>query len=368
VKLCEDLCVALWLKNQTGHLMTNIDGSKIMPSVAIVILNWNGQAFLEKFLPSVLNSVYKNKRIIVADNASTDDSILFIAKNYPAIEIIKNEANFGFAKGYNSALKKIDADYYVLLNNDVEVSDNWIDPVITLMESHQVIAACQPKILSWHDKTMFEYAGAAGGWIDNFGYPFMRGRLFDVCEKDKGQYDTAQPCFWASGAALFVKAKAYHLMEGLDEHFFAHQEEIDLCWRLQLSGYKVFVQPASVVYHVGGGTLQTGNSRKTFLNFRNNLIMLYKNLRWQQAIWKIPVRVLLDAMAGWKGLFGGEGGYFIAILKAHIHFISWLFFGKRPLPLKRFNDADIPGLYKGCIVWDYFIKKKRTFSEIIESK
>ena len=340
---------------------------KTFPSVAIVILNWNGKAFLEKFLPSVMNTTYQNKRVIVADNASTDDSVSFLNKNYPDIEIIKNEGNFGFAKGYNVALKKVEADYYVLLNSDVEVNKNWIEPVIALMEQDPLIAACQPKILSYHDKTLFEYAGASGGWMDNFGYPFTRGRVFETCEKDNGQYDDAQACFWASGASLFVKAKLYHLVGGLDEYFFAHQEEIDLCWRLQLSGYRIFVQPASVVYHVGGGTLPQGNSRKTFLNFRNNLIMLYKNLGWQTALWKVPARMLLDAVAAWKALLSGDGGYFMAILKAHFHFNKWLFLTKHPPAIQRTNK-NITGWYTGSIVWDYFIKKKRTFLEIIGSK
>lgn len=348
--------------------MPFMDELKMLPSVAIVILNWNGKAFLEKFLPSVLTTTYQNKRVIVADNASTDDSLLFLNNNYPFVEIIKNEANFGFAKGYNRALANVDSDYYVLLNSDVEVTANWIEPVISLMESDKSIAACQPKILSYNDRALFEYAGAGGGWMDKFGYPFARGRVFDICEKDEGQYNDAQPCFWASGAALFIKAKAWNEMGGFDEYFFAHQEEIDLCWRLQLSGYKVFVQPASVVYHVGGGTLPKGNSRKTFLNFRNNLIMLYKNLRWQHALWKIPVRLLLDALAGWKGLLSGDAGYFMAILNAHIHFKRWLFFGKRPRPVKRMDDVQLPGLYKGCIVWEYFIKRKKRFSEIIDGK
>ncbi len=345
--------------------MTGVSGN---PSVAIVILNWNGRAFLEKFIPSVLGSAYDNKRVIVADNASTDDSVLYIQNNFPSVEIIKNASNFGFAKGYNEALGKVEADYYVLLNSDVEVTENWIAPVINLMESDVNIAACQPKVLSYNDKSMFEYAGASGGWIDNFGYPFMRGRVFDDCEKDHGQYDMAQPCFWASGAALFVRAKNYKESGGLDEYFFAHQEEIDLCWRLQLSGYKIYVQPASVVYHVGGGTLPKGNSRKTFLNFRNNLIMLYKNLPGWVAIWKIPVRMVLDAVAAWKSLLSGDGGYFISVVKAHLHFIKWLFNGKRFAMVTTGKTKTLDGLYKGCIVWDYFIKKQKTFSEIIGSK
>jgi GT2 family glycosyltransferase len=342
--------------------------SKLTPQVAIVILNWNGKAFLEKFLPAVLSSSYSNKRVIVADNASSDDSLAFLKTNFPTVEIILNEGNLGFAKGYNEALKKVTADYYVLLNSDVEVTANWIQPVIDLMESDRQIAACQPKILSWNNKAMFEYAGASGGWIDNFGYPFMRGRLFDTCENDTGQYNNAAPCFWASGASLFVKADLYHLMGGLDDHFFAHQEEIDFCWRLQLAGYKVYCQPASVVYHVGGGTLPQGNSRKTFLNFRNNLIMLFKNMAWQDALWKIPVRLLLDAVAAWKALFTGDTGYFLALVKAHLHFFKWVFFEKHAHRDKIKTGKNIQGWYYGSIVWDYFVKKKRTFLEIVGSK
>ncbi len=348
--------------------MNIVGGSITFPSVAIVILNWNGKAFLEKFIPSVLATDYRNKRVIVADNASTDDSLIFLKTNFPAVEIISNEANFGFAKGYNSALKKVTADYYVLLNSDVEVTPGWISPIIDLMESNPLIAACQPKILSYTHKTEFEYAGASGGWIDNFGYPFMRGRVFDTCEKDNGQYDEAVSCFWASGAALFVKAKLYHASGGLDEYFFAHQEEIDLCWRLQLAGYKIFIQPAAVVYHVGGGTLPKGNNRKIFLNFRNNLVMLYKNLPWQSALWKIPVRMLLDALAAWRALFSGDMGYFMALVKAHFHFIKWILLEKHPAIAPGKRSEKLTGWYKGSIIWDYFIKKKTTFSEIIDSK
>jgi len=338
------------------------------PSVAIVILNWNGKKFLEQFLPSVMASVYENKRIIVADNASTDDSVAFVQQHYPQIEIIINPINGGFAKGYNMALQQVQSDYYVLLNSDVEVTPNWIKPVIELMETDAAIAACQPKLLAFHNKTQFEYAGACGGWIDNLGYPFMRGRLFDICETDSGQYDTPQQCFWASGAALFIKAAAYHQMGGLDEYFFAHQEEIDLCWRLQLSGYKIFVQPASVVYHVGGGTLPKGNSKKNYLNFRNNLIMLSKNLSFGAAIYKIPLRMCLDGLAAWRELFAGDGGYFIAVLKAHLHFIQWRLF-KRSQSLFAVKQQKIThGWYHGSVVWQYFINKKKTFSEIVDNK
>lgn len=338
------------------------------PSVAIVILNWNGRKFLEQFLPSVMASVYENVRVIVADNASTDDSVVFVQQHYPEIEILRNNHNDGFAKGYNIALQQVQSDYYVLLNSDVEVTPNWIQPVIELMETDVAIAACQPKLLAYHNKTQFEYAGASGGWLDSFGYPFMRGRVFDVCETDDGQYNDAQPCFWASGAALFVKAKVYHEMGGLDEYFFAHQEEIDLCWRMQLAGYKVYVQPASVVYHMGGGTLPKGNSKKTYLNFRNNLIMMAKNLPLGEALWKISIRFGLDAVSAWKTLLGGDAGYFLAVSKAHIHFFKWIWVDKKQsvFPVKRGGKP--AGWHKGLIVWQYFVQKKKTFSEIVDNK
>ena len=338
------------------------------PSVAIVILNWNGRNFLEKFLPSVVASTYTNKKIVVADNASTDDSVLFLKEFYPQVSIIHNSSNEGFAKGYNTALKQITADYYVLLNSDVEVTAGWIEPVIELMELDKSIAACQPKILSYHKKDQFEYAGASGGWLDKFGYPFSRGRIFDDCETDSGQYDEAVPCFWASGAALFVRSSVYHQLKGFDEFFFAHQEEIDLCWRAQLAGYKIFVQPASVVYHIGGGTLPKGNSLKAFLNFRNNLVMLAKNLPFGTALWKIPFRMILDAISAWRGLLSGDSGYYFAICKAHLHFIGWLLFKKKRsvFPVKK--TGKLYGWYNGSVVWSHFINKKKTFSEIIGGK
>lgn len=338
------------------------------PSVAIVILNWNGRNFLEKFLPSVLAAAYAYKKIIVADNASTDDSVDFLKAHYPQIDIIQNKSNEGFAKGYNTALKQVTADYYVLLNSDVEVTPGFIEPVLDLMERDRTIAACQPKLLSYHDKTMFEYAGACGGWLDYFGYPFMRGRIFDICEKDTGQYDDAAPCFWASGAAFFVRAAVFHELKGFDEYFFAHQEEIDLCWRAQLAGYKIYVQPASVVYHVGGGTLPKGNSLKTFLNFRNNLVMLAKNLSFGTAVWKIPARIMLDALSAWRALWSGDQGYFFAIGRAHFHFFGWLLVGKKQSVFPSKKGRKPAGYYKGSVIWAHFLMKKKTFSEIIGSK
>ena len=292
----------------------------VFPSVAIVILNWNGKHYLQQFLPSVLSTEYPNYRIVVADNGSADDSVNFLKTNYPQIGIIQLQKNFGFAKGYNEALKEVTADYYLLLNSDVEVTPGWLSPMISLLEQDLDYAACQPKLLSFKNKKLFEYAGAAGGWLDAYGYPFARGRVFDICEEDNGQYDETAEVFWASGAALLIKTEAFHKMKGFDEYFFAHQEEIDLCWRMQLAGYKIFCCPQSIVYHVGGGTLPRGNSRKTFLNFRNNQIMLAKNLPPSEKWWKIPYRMMLDYISAFKGLLSGDGGYFIAIFTAHLGF------------------------------------------------
>ncbi len=342
--------------------------SQSFPLVAIVILNWNGKNFLQQFLPALLASTYPNKKIIIADNASTDGSVDFLRQAYPTIEIILNASNGGFAKGYNTALKKVDSDYYVLLNSDVAVTPGWIEPVIELMEADASIAACQPKIRAYNDQLRFEYAGASGGWLDGLGYPFSRGRIFDYLEKDHGQYDDAAACFWATGAALFIRAAVYHEAGGLDEYFFAHQEEIDLCWRLQLAGYKIYVQPKSIVYHIGGGTLPKENNLKVFLNFRNNLIMLAKNFPVATAIYKIPVRMLLDAIAAWKGLLSGSGGYFIAIFRAHLHFFNWLLLHQSKSVFPITKRGVLHGYYKGSAVWQHFVKKKTRFSEIINSK
>lgn len=338
------------------------------PSVAIVILNWNGRRFLEQFLPSVTASDYPNFRLVVADNASTDDSLSFLRQHYPSAEILINKTNEGFAKGYNTALKQVKADYYILLNSDVEVSRNWIRPVIDLMESDKTIAACQPRILAYHKKNEFEYAGASGGWIDMLGYPFARGRIFDVCEEDKGQYDEACPVFWASGAAMFVRASVYHEMNGFDEFFFAHQEEIDLCWRMQLAGYKVYVQPASVVYHVGGGTLPKGNSLKVYLNYRNNMIMLAKNNTPAKNLWLIPLRFALNWTYAFKSLLSGDSGYLKSVLKADVAFLRWLLAKKDTSSFPHKRGGKVNGYYKGSVVWQYFISGKKKFSLIVGIK
>lgn len=336
------------------------------PSVAIVILNWNGKKHLQQFLPSVFTTTYLNARVIVADNASTDDSLSFLKSQYPGVEILILKENHGFAKGYNEALKQVLADYYVLLNSDVEVTPDWLQPIIHLLESDERNAACQPKIRAYKNKAFFEYAGAGGGWLDAYGYPFARGRIFDVCEEDDHQYDTTEEVFWATGAAMVIRSSVFHQLHGFDEYFFAHQEEIDLCWRSQLAGYKVFCCPQSVVYHVGGGTLPRGNTKKTYLNFRNNQIMLAKNLSWSEKWWKIPYRLLLDQVSALKGLLSGEGGYFMAIVEAHCAFLYWVIFGnKKWKPEKRKKLKTLSGVYHGNLVWQHFALKKKTFSAIV---
>ena len=335
-----------------------------MPSVAIVILNWNGRPYLEQFLPSVLSSA-ADADVILADNASTDDSIAFVERAFPTVKIIRNSTNGGYALGYNEALAKVVADYYVLLNSDVEVTPGWLEPLVALMESDRSIGACQPKLLSYHDRSTFEYAGAAGGWMDVLGYPFARGRIFEYCETDQGQYDTTAPISWASGAALFIRASVYHEAGGLDPYFFAHQEEIDLCWRLQAADYRVFACPASVVYHVGGGTLPKGNRRKVMLNYRNNLLLLLKNMPLGRLCWVFPLRYLLDLVAAYRELAGGNAAYWKAILQAHAQVWGWLFSRSKrgAWPRRRMMPAN--GMYRGSIVWKYFVQGIRTFDKII---
>lgn len=319
---------------------------------------------MEQFLPSVLSSTYSNYEVVVIDNASTDGSVSFLETNYSQIRVISMDRNFGFAKGYNEGLKQVQAEYYVLLNSDVEVEKDWIEPAIALMQFNKNIAACQPKLLQFHNKRMFEYAGAAGGWLDYLGYPFAMGRVFDVCEEDNGQYDQPQPIFWASGAAMFVRASAYHQLGGLDEYFFAHQEEIDLCWRMQLAGYKIFSCPQSVVYHVGGGTLPKGNSKKVFLNFRNNLVMMAKNMKGGEAFWKIWYRFFLDAVSAIKSLFAGEGTYFVAVIKAHFAFLYWLLFSRRKQKVETGRER-LDGYLRKSVVWAYFVMGKKHFRQIV---
>ncbi|HRQ51077.1 MAG TPA: glycosyltransferase family 2 protein [Agriterribacter sp.] len=338
------------------------------PTVAVVILNWNGRKYLEQFLPSLMATTYPAVQFIVADNGSTDDSLDFLSRHYPGVIQLHSTVNEGFAKGYNTALQQVEASYYVLLNSDVEVTPGWIEPVIELMEGNADIGACQPKILSWHNRTMFEYAGGAGGWMDAYGYAFCRGRVFDVCEKDTGQYDDVVPVFWASGCALFVRPEVFHGLHGFDPLFFAHQEEIDLCWRMQLAGRQVYVCPLSVVYHVGGGSLPKGDPRKVYFNYRNSLMMLCRNYPFTEKLWKIPLRLVLDGISAVQQVFKGNTGFAVTVLKAHFAFYKWALFNKEKkyFPVKRV--AAPQGIYKGSVVWQYFVKKKLRFTEIVERK
>jgi GT2 family glycosyltransferase len=336
----------------------------LKPLVSIVILNYNGAGYLAKFLPSVLATQYENFEVVVADNGSSDNSISLVKEKFPAVKIITNNTNEGFAGGYNWALQKVNADYYVLLNSDVAVDPHWIQPMVNLLESNKTIAACQPKILSFNNKEVFEYAGAAGGWIDALGYPFSRGRVFDVCEKDNEQYDTASPIFWATGACMMIRSELFHAMNGFDASFFAHQEEIDLCWRLQLAGYKIYACPQSAVYHVGAGTLPRGG-RKVFLNFRNNLIMLTKNLPLSSLLWKLPARFSLDAISAYKGLLSGDTSFFFAIAKAHFAYMGYVLSGKLKRTASPKALETLEGVYPGSLVYQYFIKNKQYFSKIV---
>lgn len=338
-----------------------------MKKVAVVILNYNGKKFLEQFLPNVIeNTDATLADIVIADNASTDGSVEFMKQVFPDIRLIVNDFNGGFATGYNQALRQVDAEYYVLLNSDIEVTPHWIEPIVALMDADQNIAACQPKILSYYDRTKFEYAGAAGGYIDQYGYPFCRGRLFQHLETDQGQYDDTKEVFWATGACLFVRAELYLQHGGLDDSFFAHMEEIDFCWRMKNLGYKIYCCPQSKVYHIGGGTLPKSSARKTYLNFRNNLSLLYKNLPSGRVFWTLFYRILLDWVAAIKFLVGGGLGDFWAVIRAHFAFY------RRIPSLKKVRQQQPHGkvgqMYLRNIVFDNYLKGKRCFSELDPEK
>ncbi|HRS53330.1 MAG TPA: glycosyltransferase family 2 protein [Bacteroidales bacterium] len=330
--------------------------------VAVVILNWNGRRFLEKFLPVVIEMSSDDAEVIVADNASTDDSIFFLQQNFPDIKVIANNENGGFSKGYNDVLEQIDADIFVLLNSDIQVTKNWIKPVVELMKKDPNIAACQPKIKSYINPDYFEYAGAAGGFIDKFGYPFCRGRIFQFIEKDIGQYDDVCEIFWATGACMFVRADIYKKFGGLDEDFFAHMEEIDFCWRIKNAGYKVMYCPHSVIYHIGGGTLPKNSWKKTYLNFRNNLSLLYKNLPIKDLYFVMLVRMFLDFVASLKFLINGDVRDAFAVIKAYAHFYKWLpkFYRKRKCCIHK----EVSKIYKGSIVKDFYILNKKKFTDL----
>jgi GT2 family glycosyltransferase len=331
--------------------------------IAVVILNWNGTKLLEQFLPSVVN-FSTEADIYVADNASTDDSVAFVKANFPTVKIVVNESNFGFAQGYNEALKHIDAEIYALVNSDIEVTENWLKPIIETFENEPKTAIIQPKILDYKRKEYFEYAGAAGGFMDKYGYMFCRGRLFETLEKDNGQYDDTCEIFWASGACFFIRSSVYKELKGFDADFFAHQEEIDLCWRVFNKGLDIKYNSKSVVYHVGGATLQHGNPKKTFLNFRNSLLMMLKNLPANQLIPILLIRLILDGIAGIKFLMQGNFKHLLAILKAHFAF--YLLFYRNYN--KRDDFQSTKYYFTKSIVYLYFINKVKVFNNILGTK
>ncbi len=330
--------------------------------VAVVILNWNGQKLLEKFLPKVVKYSLDDAEIYVADNNSTDNSVSFIKTNFPEVKIIQNESNGGYAKGYNDALKHIKADIFVLLNSDIEVTKDWIKPVIQQFKNESNTAAIQPKLLDFKDKNKFEYAGAAGGFIDFMGYPYCKGRIFNELEYDTQQYNNTYNIFWASGACLFIRSEIYQNLKGLDENYFAHQEEIDLCWRIQNEGHSIKYVGASTVYHVGGATLKESNPQKTFLNFRNSLFTLAKNVPKRFVFFVILFRLILDGIAGIKFIIELRPVHTLAIIRAHFSFYWYLpkmLHKRKYISFKRTN-------YYDCfsIVWQHFILRRKKYDEI----
>jgi GT2 family glycosyltransferase len=330
-------------------------------NVAVVILNWNGKKLLEQFLPSVLKNS-EEAAIYIADNASTDNSVAFISKNFPTVKIIQNKSNGGYAKGYNDALKNLEEDLFVLLNSDVEVTANWLTPVLQEFRDDDTLVAAQPKILDYNKKEYFEYAGAAGGFIDAFGYPFCRGRIFDTIEKDEGQFDDIKHIFWATGACLFIRKTSFRAVRGFDEDFFAHQEEIDLCWRLLSQGGRIKYIGTSSVFHVGGETLSAVNPKKTFYNFRNSLFVLLKNVQGAKLWFIIFARLVLDGLAGIRYLLAGKPEHTLAIVKSHLSFYALFLkiYKKRPL-----KTVALTYSFVFSIVWKYFFRKKRTFQELL---
>lgn len=329
-----------------------------MKKIAVVILNWNGIKLLEQFLPSVL--AFSNEaQIYLADNASTDASVQYVKDNYPTVKIIQNEGNFGYAHGYNVALQHVDEPYFCLLNSDVEVTENWLNPILSIFEKEKQVAIIQPKILDFKNKELFEYAGAAGGFIDKYGYPYCRGRIFETIEKDNGQYDDFCEIFWASGACFFIRKEVFNQLKGFDESFFAHQEEIDLCWRSKNAGYKAYYTFQSIIYHVGGATLKESNPKKTFLNFRNSLLMLVKNLPEGKILPIIFTRLLLDGMAGLQFILKGKFNHCWAVIKAHFHFYYLI----NKFLKKRSNNQSEKYYRTKSIVYNYFIKGGKVFEE-----
>lgn len=336
------------------------------PSVAIAILNWNGKHFLETLLPDLLRLSYPNYSIYIIDNNSSDDSVSFINANFPSVKTILLDDNYGFATGYNKGLWGLKEDYYLVMNSDVEVEPTFIEPLVAMMQDDNLIAVVQPKIRSLQNKKMFEHAGAAGGMIDVLGYPFCRGRIFDTVEEDVGQYDDAIPVFWASGTCCLIRKKAYWQVGGMYGYYFMHMEEIDLCWRLQTAGWKIFYCPQSLIYHLGGGSLSYQSPRKTYLNFRNNIIMCWRNSPPYVNAWLLPLRMMLDGIALIKFLTAKQSENAVAVGKAYLHFFKWLFSFEKDSPQKKMSLRKAAGVLKESLIWKYYIIKKKTYEEVIK--
>ncbi|MBR9920560.1 MAG: bifunctional riboflavin kinase/FAD synthetase [Bacteroidetes bacterium] len=346
--------------------------AKSLPKVSVVLLNYNTRDLLEKMIPAVLETQYDNLEIAVIDNGSTDGSVGFLQARFPLVKCVELTENHGFAGGYNLGLKEIEAEYVVLLNTDVKVDPNWLQPLIALLENDKTVGAVMPKILDYNQPDQFEYAGAAGGWIDYLGYPFCRGRIFQTVEKDQGQYDQPQEIFWASGAAFVLRQSLFEKLNGFDGSFFAHLEEIDLCWRIKRAGYRILAIPESKVWHIGGGTLNYESTRKTYLNFRNSLYMLIKNEERRKLRWLIPLRLILDGIAGFQFLLQGKTAHIGAILRAHGHF--YRNFGTYRKKRKSESDQiarisissemNRSGIYSKSIIWQYFIRRRKTFKSL----
>ena len=340
-----------------------------MEKLAIVILNWNGKQMLQTYLPKVLACSRDEAVVYVADNASTDDSLAMLNEKFPEVRQIVLDKNWGFADGYNKALARVDAEYYVLLNSDVEVTPGWLTPLVSFMDAHPEGGACQPKLLSVADKSKFEYAGACGGFLDRYGYPYCRGRVFDTVEQDNGQYDDIHEVLWTTGACMMVRSKDYWAVNGLDGRFFAHNEEIDMCWRMRMMGRQLFCIPQSKVYHVGGGTLPKGNPMKTYLNFRNNLTMLYKNLPEKELRYVMRVRWFLDYVAAWQTLILNRNvGDFKAIYRARHDFMKWR---TEFRPERKEHQIDrveprVPRTLRTsfCLVWQYYARGRKKYTDL----
>ena len=337
-----------------------------MIKTSVVILNWNGKQYLKQFLPLVIKYADKgNTEIVVADNGSTDDSLVFLKSEFPNIKLIELKKNYGFAEGYNKALQQVEAKFYILLNSDVEVNENWEQAIIDILEKDPTVAAVMPKIRSFHEKEKFEYAGAAGGFIDHYGYPFCRGRVLNKIEKDEGQYDQLTEVFWATGACLAIRAELFHKIGGFDGFFFAHMEEIDLCWRLKNKGYKIMFTPDSSVFHVGGGTLPNEHPFKLFLNFRNNLILLYKNLPGKKLVPILLSRMILDGIAAIKYLLNLKPKHFYAVLKAHFSFYRAIRKYKEFRIVNQEHNKSYPAqVFKGSMIFSYYLKGKKKFNQL----